>query len=163
IGYGLRNIVDPLAALKEIRRVLRPGGRVVVLDFGKPDNRLAAAVYGAYLGVVMPAMGWLFHRDPQTYDYIPASLARYPAQRVGALVEARGRRQEEVRLEDHLVGLRGADRAADLPERRRPDLAVVVHLAVHVLRVVLRAVEAPQARRVRGAVRGGVPVRDAEV
>lgn len=106
IGYGLRNVADPLAALKEIRRVLAPGGRVVVLDFGKPDNRVAGALYGAYLHAVMPAMGWLFHRDPETYAYIPASLERYPAQRgVAALMTEAG--FSGVRWEDGLLGTMG--------------------------------------------------------
>jgi demethylmenaquinone methyltransferase/2-methoxy-6-polyprenyl-1,4-benzoquinol methylase len=81
VGYGLRNIADPASAVAEMRRVLAPGGRVVVLDFGKPDNPVAAALYGAFLRTMMPAVGWLFHRDPQTYLYIPASLEKFAAQR----------------------------------------------------------------------------------
>jgi demethylmenaquinone methyltransferase/2-methoxy-6-polyprenyl-1,4-benzoquinol methylase len=81
VGYGLRNIADPQAALSEMRRVLAPGGRAVILDFGKPDNPVAAALYQAFLRTMMPAVGWFFHRDPQTYLYIPESLKRYPGQR----------------------------------------------------------------------------------
>jgi demethylmenaquinone methyltransferase/2-methoxy-6-polyprenyl-1,4-benzoquinol methylase len=103
IGYGLRNVADIPAALSEMRRVLAPGGRAVVLDFGKPDRSLPAALYRAYLGTVMPAMGWIFHRDTQTYAYIPASLERYPAQRgVEALMKAAG--FGDVRYEDRLLG-----------------------------------------------------------
>jgi demethylmenaquinone methyltransferase / 2-methoxy-6-polyprenyl-1,4-benzoquinol methylase len=106
VGYGLRNIADPLAAIREMRRVLAPGGRVVVLDFGKPDNRLAAALYGAFLATVMPAMGWLFHGAPETYAYIPASRERYPAQRgVAALMEEAG--LVNVRFENGLLGTMG--------------------------------------------------------
>ncbi|HKC25442.1 MAG TPA: class I SAM-dependent methyltransferase, partial [Thermoanaerobaculia bacterium] len=106
VGYGLRNIADPAAAIREMRRALAPGGRVVVLDFGKPDNRLAAALYGAFLKSVMPAMGWLFHGDPETYAYIPASLERYPAQRgVAALMEEAG--LVNVRFENGLLGTMG--------------------------------------------------------
>lgn len=106
IGYGLRNVADIPAALSEMRRVLAPGGRAVVLDFGKPDSALPAALYRAYLGSVMPAMGWLFHRDPQTYAYIPASLERYPAQRgVEALMKAAG--FLDVRYEERLLGTMG--------------------------------------------------------
>jgi demethylmenaquinone methyltransferase / 2-methoxy-6-polyprenyl-1,4-benzoquinol methylase len=106
IGYGLRNVADIPAALAEMRRVLAPGGRAVVLDFGKPDHAIPAALYRAYLGSVMPAMGWIFHRDPQTYAYIPASLERYPAQRgVEALMKAAG--FCDVRYEERLLGTMG--------------------------------------------------------
>ena len=81
VSYGLRNLADIPAGLAEMRRVLAPGGRAVILDFGKPENPVASALYWGYLKTVMPAMGWLFHRDPDTYAYIPASLERYPAQR----------------------------------------------------------------------------------
>ena len=106
IGYGLRNVADIPAALSEMRRVLAPGGRAVVLDFGKPDRALPAALYRAYLGTVMPAVGWLFHGDPQTYAYIPASLERYPAQRgVEALMREAG--FGRVGYEERLLGTMG--------------------------------------------------------
>ena len=81
IGYGLRNIADIPAALLEMRRVLAPGGRAVVLDFGKPSHPLAGALYRGFLRTMMPTVGWLFHGDPETYLYIPESLERFPAQR----------------------------------------------------------------------------------
>ncbi len=81
VGYGLRNIADPRAALVEMRRMLAAGGRAVILDFGKPQNPVAAALYQAFLRTMMPFVGWLFHRDPETYLYIPESLERYPGQR----------------------------------------------------------------------------------
>ncbi|HEV2064041.1 MAG TPA: bifunctional demethylmenaquinone methyltransferase/2-methoxy-6-polyprenyl-1,4-benzoquinol methylase UbiE [Thermoanaerobaculia bacterium] len=81
VGYGLRNLADLPRGLSEMRRVLASRGRAVVLDFGKPDNPAASALYWGFLKIVMPLMGWLFHRDPETYAYIPASLERYPAQR----------------------------------------------------------------------------------
>jgi demethylmenaquinone methyltransferase / 2-methoxy-6-polyprenyl-1,4-benzoquinol methylase len=106
IAYGLRNIADPPAALAEMRRVLAPGGRAVILDFGKPANRIAAALYGAFLHTMMPAVGWLFHRDPQTYLYIPASLERYPGQRgVAELMRQAG--FVNVRFEERLLGTMG--------------------------------------------------------
>jgi len=106
VGYGLRNIADPLAALREMRRVLAPQGRVVVLDFGKPDNPMAGALYQAFLRTVMPVMGWLFHGDPETYLYIPESLERYPAQRgVQTLMREAG--LDGARYESRLLGTMG--------------------------------------------------------
>jgi len=106
ISYGLRNIADIDAALREMRRVLAPDGRAVVLDFGKPDNALAAALYRGFLHTMMPAVGWLFHGDPETYLYIPESLARFPAQRgVETMMRAAG--FSNVRYENRLLGTMG--------------------------------------------------------
>lgn len=106
VGYGLRNIADPEKALAEMRRALAPGGRAVVLDFGKPDNPVAAALYQAFLRTMMPAVGWLFHGDPETYLYIPESLKRYPGQRgVAELMRRTG--FVNVRFEERLLGTMG--------------------------------------------------------
>jgi demethylmenaquinone methyltransferase/2-methoxy-6-polyprenyl-1,4-benzoquinol methylase len=106
ISYGLRNIADLDAALREMRRVLAPGGRAVVLDFGKPDNALAGGAYRAFLRTMMPAVGWLFHGDPETYRYIPASLERFPAQR-GVETSMRAAGFANVRYENRLLGTMG--------------------------------------------------------
>jgi len=106
VGYGLRNIADPAAALSEMRRVLAPGGRAVILDFGKPRNPVASALYRAFLRTMMPAVGWLFHRDPETYLYIPESLARYPGQ-VGVRDLMRAAGFANARFEERLLGTMG--------------------------------------------------------
>lgn len=90
-GYGLRNVPDLAGALHEIHRVLVPGGRLCALDFDKPDAPWLRAVYLGYLNVVGGTLGWLLHRDPDTYRYIPASIQRYPGARgVKAMMEAVG-------------------------------------------------------------------------
>jgi len=90
-GYGLRNVPNLAIAIEEIRRVLAPGGQVVSLDFNRPANAIVRAVYLAYLNGVGAALGWILHRDPDTYRYIPASIRLYPgADGVARLFEARG-------------------------------------------------------------------------
>jgi demethylmenaquinone methyltransferase/2-methoxy-6-polyprenyl-1,4-benzoquinol methylase len=90
-GYGLRNVPEIEPAIDEIGRVLRPGGIVLSLDFNRPANAGLRAVYLTYLTIVGGALGWILHRDPDTYRYIPASIRRYPgAAAVARLMEARG-------------------------------------------------------------------------
>lgn len=90
-GYGLRNVPDLASAVTEIRRVLRPGGTLVSLDFNRPENAFVRGVYLGYLSAVGGALGWVLHRDPDTYRYIPASIRRYPgAARIAGLLKAEG-------------------------------------------------------------------------
>ncbi len=77
-GYGIRNVPEIEPALAEIRRVLRPGGLFLSLDFDRPSSVLVRAVYLGYLTVVGSALGWVLHRDPDTYRYIPESIRRFP-------------------------------------------------------------------------------------
>jgi demethylmenaquinone methyltransferase/2-methoxy-6-polyprenyl-1,4-benzoquinol methylase len=58
--------------------VLKPGGRLLSLDFNRPRSAVVRAVYLAYLTAVGSALGWVLHRDPDTYRYIPESVRRYP-------------------------------------------------------------------------------------
>ncbi len=90
-GYGLRNVPDLTGAIDEIFRVLAPGGQALSLDFNRPSHRVIRAAYLAYLTLVGAALGWILHRDPDTYRYIPASIRQYPgAEAVARLFEARG-------------------------------------------------------------------------
>ncbi len=90
-GYGLRNVPDLPTAIDEIGRVLAPGGQLLSLDFNRPSNPIVRAAYLGYLTMVGATLGWLLHRDPDTYRYIPASIRQYPgAPAVARMFESRG-------------------------------------------------------------------------
>lgn len=80
VGYGLRNLSSWESGLGEMVRVARPGGRVLVLDFGKPDNPAWRTLYFTYLRLVVPLLGLVFCRNASAYAYILESLKHYPAQ-----------------------------------------------------------------------------------
>jgi len=80
ISYGLRNLSDWRTGLAEMHRVSKAGGRLLVLEFGKPNNPLWRSVYFGYLRLVVPLFGKIFCDDSQTYSYILESLQHFPAQ-----------------------------------------------------------------------------------
>lgn len=81
VGYGLRNLSSWGRGLDEMVRVAKPGGRILVLDFGKPDNALWRTLYFAYLRLFVPILGLVFCGSAAAYSYILESLKHYPAQR----------------------------------------------------------------------------------
>lgn len=90
-GYGIRNVPRIEPAIAEIRRVLRPGGRLLSLDFDRPANPFIRGLYLGYLTVAGATLGWILHRDPDTYRYIPESIRRYPgAAGVSAMLRREG-------------------------------------------------------------------------
>ena len=79
-GYGLRNLTSWERGLEEMRRVARPGARLIVLDFGKPANAVWRAIYFTHLKMSVPLIGLLFCGNASAYGYILESLKHYPAQ-----------------------------------------------------------------------------------
>jgi demethylmenaquinone methyltransferase/2-methoxy-6-polyprenyl-1,4-benzoquinol methylase len=80
VGYGLRNLSSWEVGLGEMVRVAKPGGRIIVLEFGKPANLLWRKLYFAHLRCSVPLVGLLFCGNAQAYAYILESLKYYPAQ-----------------------------------------------------------------------------------
>ena len=78
IAFGIRNVDDPVQALREMARVVRPGGRVVVLEFGQPDG-LIGIPYRFYSRTVMPAVGGFITGNREAYTYLPETSAAFPA------------------------------------------------------------------------------------
>lgn len=97
VSYGLRNLSDVEGGLREMHRVAKPGGRLLVLDFGKPRQPLLRAGYFAYLQFVVPIFGRCLCRDAAAYSYILESLRNYPAQEgIASMMKGLGCRQIRV-------------------------------------------------------------------
>ena len=80
IAFGLRNVTDKAKALRSMHRVLKPGGRVLVLEFSKPTSPLLSKVYDAYSFSAFPAMGKLITDDADSYRYLAESIRNHPDQ-----------------------------------------------------------------------------------
>ena len=80
IAFGLRNVTDKAIALQSMLRVLRPGGRLLVLEFSKPTSPLLGKIYDQYSFEILPAMGRLVAQDADSYRYLAESIRKHPDQ-----------------------------------------------------------------------------------
>jgi demethylmenaquinone methyltransferase/2-methoxy-6-polyprenyl-1,4-benzoquinol methylase len=79
IGFGIRNVAEPEKALSEIARVLKPGGRLAILEFGQPRIPGISTLYLWYFKYLLPLVGRLVSRHGSAYSYLPASVGMFPS------------------------------------------------------------------------------------
>jgi demethylmenaquinone methyltransferase/2-methoxy-6-polyprenyl-1,4-benzoquinol methylase len=84
-AFGFRNLANYSAGLRELRRILAPGGSVAILEFAEPKNALVSRAFGFYFHRVLPRLGGIISGSAQAYAYLPHSVARFP--RPSELVE----------------------------------------------------------------------------
>lgn len=115
ISFGLRNIHDPLEGLRELLRVTRPGGRIVVCEFSTPTWAPFEAVYSNYLMRALPAIAEKVSSNPESYVYLSESIRSWPDQKGLALrmVEAGWGRVEWHNLSGGVVALHHSHKPSD--------------------------------------------------
>jgi demethylmenaquinone methyltransferase/2-methoxy-6-polyprenyl-1,4-benzoquinol methylase len=92
VAFGLRNVANTEQGLREMARVCAPGGRVIVLEFSLPRNRLIGGIYGWYFRNILPRLGQLLSRNRQSaYSYLPDSVSEFPSgERLAAMMKSCG-------------------------------------------------------------------------
>lgn len=91
IAFGFRNLANYRAALAELRRVIKPGGMLAILEFSTPPNPVLRALYRLYSGTLLPALGGWISGDRNAYAYLPDSVRKFPgAELLAAEMEAAG-------------------------------------------------------------------------
>ena len=80
IAFGLRNVTDKALALRSMERILKPGGRLLILEFSKPTSPLLEKIYDTYSFRILPMMGRLVANDEESYRYLAESIRKHPDQ-----------------------------------------------------------------------------------
>jgi demethylmenaquinone methyltransferase/2-methoxy-6-polyprenyl-1,4-benzoquinol methylase len=121
IAFGIRNVIDPLNALRELARTVRPSGRLMILEFGYPDVPVIRPVYQWYFHKVLPRVGRLVSKHGDAYAYLPASVADFASHDAfrSLLTDADFTDVRRVALTFGVVSLWTATRA-DRPRRDTP-------------------------------------------
>ncbi len=107
MSFGLRNTQDPMQALRELHRVVRPGGRLVVCEFSHPTNKVVNTVYSEYLMGAIPSLARAVASNPDAYTYLAESIQAWPDQRTlaGHLADAGWRDVEWMNIHGGVVAL----------------------------------------------------------
>ncbi len=107
IAFGLRNVTDKDKALRSMYRILKPGGRLLVLEFSKTDNKLLEKAYDVYSFKILPTMGKLVADDAESYQYLAESIRMHPDQETlkGMMDEAGFDRTEYHNMTGGIVAL----------------------------------------------------------
>ncbi|MBB1487984.1 bifunctional demethylmenaquinone methyltransferase/2-methoxy-6-polyprenyl-1,4-benzoquinol methylase UbiE [Oceanospirillum sediminis] len=107
IAFGLRNVTDKDKALRSMARILKPGGRLLVLEFSKPTNPVMSKIYDTYSFTALPFMGKLITNDAESYRYLAESIRMHPDQETlkGMMEEAGLSRVEYHNMTNGVVAL----------------------------------------------------------
>ena len=98
ISFGIRNVTNISKTLSEAYRVLRPGGRIMILEFSKIENQTLNKIYDAFSFNVVPRLGKIFANDSESYQYLIESIRKFPSQeKLASLVMEAGFRQVKYR------------------------------------------------------------------
>jgi demethylmenaquinone methyltransferase/2-methoxy-6-polyprenyl-1,4-benzoquinol methylase len=77
VAFGVRNLANTQQGLREMFRILKPRGKLLILEFSRPNNRLIKPVYTFYLNTVLPAVAGLISGDKEAYQYLASSIAAF--------------------------------------------------------------------------------------
>jgi demethylmenaquinone methyltransferase/2-methoxy-6-polyprenyl-1,4-benzoquinol methylase len=107
IAFGLRNVTDKDAAIRSMLRVLKPGGKLLILEFSKPQHDIMRKIYDLYSFKILPKMGSLITQDADSYEYLAESIRMHPDQDTlkSMMVDAGFEQVEYTNMTDGIVAL----------------------------------------------------------